>query len=36
LDRLLRPSVRGLPVATLNAKDFEDFAEHEGLHLIIT
>jgi predicted nucleic acid-binding protein len=24
----------GLPLATLNVKDFEDFAEHEGLHLI--
>ncbi|SEF92707.1 hypothetical protein SAMN04489712_102534 [Thermomonospora echinospora] len=24
----------GLPLATLNAKDFEDFAAHEGLHLI--
>jgi predicted nucleic acid-binding protein len=24
----------GLPLATLNAKDFEDFAEHEGLTLI--
>jgi predicted nucleic acid-binding protein len=26
--------VRGLPLATLNRKDFEDFAEHEGLELI--
>src|ERR1022692_3705994 len=25
----------GLPLATLNAKDFKDFAEHEGLSLII-
>lgn len=25
----------GLPLATLNIKDFEDFAEYEGLHLII-
>jgi predicted nucleic acid-binding protein len=25
----------GLPLATLNVKDFEDFAEHEGLNLII-
>ncbi len=25
----------GLPLATLNTKDFEDFAEHEGLSLII-
>ena len=25
----------GLPLATLNAKDFEDFAEYEGLNLII-
>jgi toxin FitB len=25
----------GLPLATLNGKDFEDFAEHEGLNLII-
>jgi predicted nucleic acid-binding protein len=25
----------GLPLATLNAKDFEDFAEHESLNLII-
>jgi predicted nucleic acid-binding protein len=24
----------GLPLATLNVKDFEDFAEHEGLDLI--
>jgi predicted nucleic acid-binding protein len=24
----------GLPLATLNVKDFEDFAEHEGLILI--
>jgi predicted nucleic acid-binding protein len=24
----------GLPLATLNVKDFEDFAEHEGLTLI--
>lgn len=24
----------GLPLATLNAKDFKDFAEHEGLDLI--
>jgi toxin FitB len=23
-----------LPLATLNLKDFEDFAEHEGLTLI--
>ncbi|SEG56209.1 hypothetical protein SAMN04489712_106294 [Thermomonospora echinospora] len=26
----------GLPLATLNAKDFEDFATHEGLTLITT
>jgi toxin FitB len=25
----------GLPFATLNTKDFEDFAEHDGLNLII-
>jgi toxin FitB len=25
----------GLPLATLNAKDFKDFAEHDGLNLII-
>jgi predicted nucleic acid-binding protein len=25
----------GLPLATLNAKDFKDFAEHDGLSLII-
>ncbi len=25
----------GLPLATLNIKDFEDFAEHDGLNLII-
>jgi len=25
----------GLPLATLNVKDFEDFTEHEGLNLII-
>jgi len=25
----------GLPLATLNAKDFKDFAEYEGLNLII-
>lgn len=25
----------GLPLATLNAKDFKDFAEHEGLILVI-
>ncbi len=25
----------GLPLATLNVKDFRDFAEHEGLNLII-
>lgn len=25
----------GLPLATLNVKDFEDFAEHEGLNLIL-
>jgi predicted nucleic acid-binding protein len=24
----------GLPLATLNIKDFEDFAEHEGLRLV--
>jgi toxin FitB len=24
----------GLPLATLNVKDFEDFAEHDGLQLI--
>jgi hypothetical protein len=26
---------RGLPLATLDVKDFRDFAEHEGLSLII-
>lgn len=26
--------VADLPLATLNLKDFEDFAEHDGLHLI--
>jgi predicted nucleic acid-binding protein len=26
--------VRGLPLATLNTKDFADFAEHEGLVLV--
>ena len=26
---------RGLPLATLDVKDFRDFAEHEGLNLII-
>ena len=26
--------VQGLPLMTLNIKDFEDFAEHEGLRLI--
>jgi toxin FitB len=26
--------VRGLPLATLNNKDFADFAEHEGLVLV--
>jgi len=25
---------RGLPLATLNTKDFADFAEHEGLVLL--
>ena len=25
----------GLPLATLNVKDFEDFAAHEGLNLIL-
>jgi predicted nucleic acid-binding protein len=25
---------RELPLATLNIKDFEDFAEHEGLELV--
>jgi toxin FitB len=25
----------GLPLATLNVKDFKDYAEHEGLNLII-
>src|SRR5215472_15094497 len=25
----------GLPLATLNAKDFEDFGEHDGLNLLI-
>jgi toxin FitB len=25
---------RGLPLATLNIKDFEDFREHEGLDLV--
>jgi toxin FitB len=28
--------VYGLPLATLNIKDFEDFAEHEGLVLLGT
>ena len=27
--------VYGLPLATLNAKDFRDFADHAGLSLII-
>lgn len=26
--------VYGLPLATLNVKDFKDFAEHEGLTII--
>jgi predicted nucleic acid-binding protein len=26
--------VRGLPLATLNLKDFKDFAEHDGLRVI--
>jgi predicted nucleic acid-binding protein len=26
--------VHDLPLATLNIKDFEDFAEHHGLRLI--
>ena len=26
--------VEGLPLATLNVKDFEDFAQHEGLTLV--
>jgi predicted nucleic acid-binding protein len=26
--------VRALPLASLNVKDFADFAEHEGLQLI--
>ena len=26
--------VRGLPLATLNLKDFTDFAEHEGLQIL--
>jgi hypothetical protein len=26
--------VEGLPLATFNTKDFEDFAEHDGLRLI--
>ena len=26
--------VRGLPLATLNLKDFADFAEHDGLRII--
>jgi len=26
--------VADLPLATLNLKDFEDFAEHDGLRLI--
>jgi hypothetical protein len=25
----------GLPIATLNVKDFEDFGEHQGLNLTI-
>jgi toxin FitB len=28
--------VQGLPLATLNTKDFEDFTEHDGLRLIGT
>jgi predicted nucleic acid-binding protein len=28
--------VYGLPLATLNTKDFADFAEHEGLILVGT
>ena len=28
--------VYGLPLATLNVKDFEDFVEYEGLTLITT
>jgi predicted nucleic acid-binding protein len=27
--------VRDLPLATFNAKDFEDFAEHDGLTLAL-
>lgn len=26
----------GLPLATLNVKDFEDFARHEGLRLLVS
>jgi hypothetical protein len=26
--------VRELPLATLNTKDYADFAEHEGLELV--
>jgi predicted nucleic acid-binding protein len=26
----------GLPLATLNAKDFKDFADHDGLRLIVS
>ena len=33
LDCRLLP-VEDVPLATLNRKDFEDFAENDGLHLI--
>lgn len=26
--------VRGLPLATLNIKDFNDFADHDGLRVV--
>lgn len=32
---LPRALTYGLPLATLNVKDFEDFGELEGLNLII-
>ena len=31
---LVRGRSRELPLAALNTKDFADFAEHEGLHLL--
>ena len=29
-----RPPLHQFPLATFNVKDFEDFAEHDGLNLI--